>query len=149
MDYDKRQNAVTKRSTTVFRNDYCVDDILLAGPNLEYNGECERHLMNNFDMKDKENLKQFLELEINYDGNEGILVISQKRYLINILKRFNSYDCKQCSMPIEPRLELDKGKTIGGKNPSVRELIGCLMYLMLGLRPEISFAINYLSRYQD
>lgn len=29
------------------------------------------------------------------------------------------------------------------------ELIGCLMYLVIGTRPDLSFAINLLSRYQD
>lgn len=28
-------------------------------------------------------------------------------------------------------------------------MIGCLMYLMLGTRPDISFSVNYFSRFQD
>lgn len=69
-------------------------------------------------------------------------------YLIKILKRFNSYDCKPCTTPIEQRLKFDTDKVNEGNKP-VKELIGCLMYLMLVSRPDLSFSLNYISRYQD
>jgi len=37
-------------------------------------------------------------------------------------------------------------ETEDGKRP-YRELVGCLMYVMLNTRPDISAAVNYFSRY--
>lgn len=37
---------------------------------------------------------------------------------------------------------------VGEKKP-YREPIGCLMYLMLGTRPDISVSVNYHSRFQE
>ena len=125
-----------------------VDDIILAGPNLEHTEECKKHLLKEFEMKDKEDLKHFLGLEIYYSREEGILKIDQKKYLKGILKRFNLEQCNSCLTPIEPRLNINPEKENKEHEP-VRELIGCLMYLMLGTRPDISFAINYFSRFQD
>lgn len=48
----------------------------------------------------------------------------------------------------DPKLKIDI--TENGKNEirHIKQLIGCLMYLMLGTRPDISFAINYLADFK-
>lgn len=74
--------------------------------------------------------------------------ISQKRYIKGILKRFNFENCNPISTPIDPKLTVNISNNENNKEP-VRELVGCLMYLMLGSRPDISFSVNYYSRYQD
>lgn len=127
-----------------------VDDIILAGPDLGQLNEIKIKLMEKFSMKDKGSLEHFLGLEISYDRDEGILRIHQSRYIESILKRFCMNSCKGTSVPIDPKLKFsvcnDACKLT--KNP-IRELVGCLMYLMLGSRPDICFAVNFFSRFQD
>lgn len=144
-------------------NDYClyinkrhmvylllyVDDMILAGPNLEYTEFYKEKLTQEFSVKDKGELKNFLGLEIEYEKGNGILKINQRRYILGILRRFNFENCKQCVTPIESKVNLSICGNETTTNKPVKELIGCLMYLMLGSRPDLSFAINYLSRYQD
>lgn len=67
-----------------------------------------------------------------------------------IKKKFNFENYKACATPIEVRLNLTKtdNENKEAVDKPVRELIGCLMYL-LSSRPDISFAVNYFSRYQD
>lgn len=43
-------------------------------------------------------------------------------------------------------LVIENGKTT---EKPFRELVGCLMYLMLGTRPDICYSLNHFSRYQD
>ena len=127
-----------------------VDDIIISGPNLELINIVKIKLTREFEMKDKGELKYFLGLEIDYNRKMGILKINQRRYAMGILKRFGLENCKPCPTPIDHKLKLttlDKNEDETDK--PVRELIGCLMYLMLGTRPDISYAINYFSRYQD
>lgn len=104
--------------------------------------------MNKFEIHDKGNLKNFLGLEIDYDRDKGILEISQKRYLQGILKKFNFENCNLISTPIDPKYKMNIHNYENGREP-VRELLGCLMYLMLGSRPDIGFSVNYYSSYQD
>lgn len=125
-----------------------VDDMIIAGKDLKLIEKCKGDLMSKFEMKDKKYLKNFLGLEIDYDRDLGILKISQKYYLLGILKRFGFENCKKCTLPIDPNLKLNLNKENEIQVP-IRELIGCLMYLMLGSRPDISFSINLFSRFQD
>ncbi|KAK9736902.1 hypothetical protein QE152_g11181 [Popillia japonica] len=88
------------------------------------------------------------------------------------------HDCKEVNTPIEKNLKLIKAQSenektnepyrqlvgclmylmIGSRkaqsenektNEPYRQLVGCLMYLMIGSRPDICFALNYFSRFQD
>lgn len=54
---------------------------------------------------------------------------------------------KETNVPVEPKLNFISNKKSGDK--PYRELIGSLMYLMLGSRPDLSFAVNFFSRFQN
>jgi len=129
-----------------------VDDIILSGPNLGHIEFFKTKLTHEFDIKDKRELKNFLGLKIVYEKINGILKINKiyfkKRYILGILERFNFEDCKPCLTPIEPRLKLTIPENDNEWDKPIRELIGCLMYLMLGSRPDLSFAIKFFSRFQ-
>lgn len=127
-----------------------VDDIILSGVNLEKINKVKCQLMSEFKMKDKGILKHFLGLAIDYDREEGILKLNQSRYAESILKRFEMENCKSSLVPIDPKLKLNvctDPKNLTTK--PFRELIGSLMYLMLGTRPDICFSVNFFSRFQD
>lgn len=130
-----------------------VDDIILSGLDKEEIDRCKSDLMNEFKMKDKGQIKNFLGLEIEYDKIEGIMKLGQKKYAESILRRFKFDNCKEVTTPMEQKLSLliniEKKEKIDCPNKPIRELVGCLMYLMLGTRPDLSYSVNYLSRYQD
>lgn len=96
----------------------------------------------------RETQKNFLGLEIEYNQSKGILEISQTRYIKAILKRFNFENCNPISTPIDPKYTINIRNNDYGRE-RVREVVGCLMYLMLGSRLDISFSVNFYSRYQD
>ncbi|XP_072400555.1 uncharacterized protein [Diabrotica undecimpunctata] len=61
-------------------------------------------------------------------------------------------DCKISDIPMQPKLNLSicKDKNlVGNVKLPYRELIGCLMYLMLGSRPDLSFCMSYFSQFQN
>ncbi|KMQ82162.1 retrovirus-related gag-pol polyprotein [Lasius niger] len=71
----------------------------------------------------------------------------------NLLTRFNMDECKASKTPMEVASwkEQDNKENlicIIEKKP-YRELVGCLMYLMLTTRPDLSPSVNYLSRFQS
>jgi hypothetical protein len=66
-----------------------VDDILLASSDVTILLETKRFLSSNFDMKDLGEAPFVLGIEIHRDRRKGVLGLSQKVYLENILKKFS------------------------------------------------------------
>ncbi|WVZ54111.1 hypothetical protein U9M48_004966 [Paspalum notatum var. saurae] len=75
-----------------------VDDILLASSDMNLLLETKRFLSSNFDMKDLREASYVLGIEMHRDGKKGVLGLSQKAYIENILKRYSMHKCKRCSM---------------------------------------------------
>lgn len=83
--------------------------------------------------------------------------ISQRGYVYDILKRYCIPECNSASTPLEPNLKLTRATTEASpeemKLPQLklpyRELIGTLTYLALGTRPDICFAVSYLSQFNS
>lgn len=102
-------------------------------------------------MKDMGNLTQFL--GINIRRTEDGIYLNQKNYLSNLLQRFGMDDCKESKTPMEAKVKMNKIENIEDsfeiENKPIRELIGCLMYVMLGTRPDLSASVNFCSRLQS
>jgi hypothetical protein len=63
------------------------------------------------------------------------------------LNRFCYKDSKSTPTPYDPSLILRKNRRIGRDQLRYPQMIGSLMYLVSATRPDISFAINKLSRF--
>lgn len=141
-----------KDSCLYFDNDtfllVYVDDIILFSKSLEILECIKNKLSQDFKIKDFKNKSIiFLGLEINKIGNE--LYICQKELIRKVLRKFNMDDCKLSDLPMQPKLQLSvKSEAVNDKLP-YRELIGCLMYIMLGSRPDLSFCVTYFSQFQN
>lgn len=125
-----------------------VDDIIIVSKCPDDVKNIKLKLATEFKMNDltrKDHLV-FLGLKILKENNR--IYIHQKDFVSKILKRFNMFDCKELSLPMPPKLNLKKCDTHEFKYP-YKELVGSLMYLMLGSRPDICFAISYLSQFQN
>lgn len=58
-------------------------------------------------------------------------------------------DCKPSAVPMDPRLKLKRGEDPKEyTDKPYRELVGCLMYLMVTSRPDISAAVSYFAGFQ-
>lgn len=123
--------------------------MIIAGDNDEHISEIKVNLFKEFDMKDLGIVKQFMGLNIEIDEENEQLTIDQSQYIEAILRRFGMIDCKPSSTPMMKNLKLEKGNPEQKTTSPYRELLGSLMYLMLGSRPDICFALSYLSRFQD
>lgn len=91
----------------------------------------------------------FLGKEINYNIEEGIVEFSQAASIDKLLEKFNMSDCRSVKTPMQPDLKLMPTTKRKPLDQPYRELIGSIMYLMLATRPDLCFAIAYLSRFQD
>ncbi|GAU41486.1 hypothetical protein TSUD_239620 [Trifolium subterraneum] len=122
-----------------------VDDIILAGTSMTEFDRIKSILDTNFKIKDLGPLKYFLGLEV-AQSREG-LIISQRKYCLDLLKDSGLLGSKPASTPLDPAVKLhnDAGKLYEDIS-SYRRLIGRLLYLT-NTRPDISFAVQQLSQF--
>lgn len=97
-----------------------------------------------FNIKDLGQIKTCLGMNVTIKNNS--ITIDQKDFIDVILKRFNMQNCKPSDTPMEKDLKLEKAKSFCTKYP-YQELLGALMYLCVLTRPDIAFAISFLSQY--
>ncbi|KAL0350510.1 UNVERIFIED_CONTAM: Retrovirus-related Pol polyprotein from transposon RE2 [Sesamum radiatum] len=122
-----------------------VDDILLTGNSEDEIIAVKGYLHSLFTIKDLGSAKYFLGLELARSAH-GLLVTQQK-YLTDILTDVTLLDAKVTSTPLPPGLHLTTatGSLLPDPGP-YRRLIGRLLYLGF-TRPDISFAVQQLSQF--
>ena len=99
-------------------------------------------------MKDLGEINEYLGINVNYDYIDGKMKLSHEKYIESLPTKFQIEGSKLYSTPMESNLKIEKAEECG---PSIkyRNLIGALLYVSSGTRPEISHSINYLSRFQN
>ncbi|KAH9769755.1 reverse transcriptase Ty1/copia-type domain-containing protein [Citrus sinensis] len=102
-------------------------------------------LAKEFEIKDLGQLIYFLGMEI-VRSKEGI-VVSQRKYTLDLLKETGMSGCKPADTPIEANVKL--GEVKGGVHVNAgryQRLVGKLIYLS-HTRPDIAFAVSMVSQF--
>ena len=98
-------------------------------------------------MEDLGLMYYFLELEVRQRPNE--IFLSQGKYTVEIMKRFDMMDCKSMTTPMEANLKKPSAFASNSDlvDPTMyKQLIGSLMFLV-NTRLDICFAMNTLSQF--
>jgi len=143
-----------------------VDDLLLVAdattmPTLK------RELSERFSMTDCGEIHHFLGLQVQRDRNARKITLDQTHFVDQVLSRFGMVDCKPVSTPLDASTQLkhtaegeevkeDENKTtreVYSKNnvdsTLYRQIIGSLMFLTIGTRPDISAAVGIVSQFAE
>ena len=83
------------------------------------------------------------------DNDDGSVTMCQRRYVDDILKRFGMDDCKAVISPTDISSRLLPSDAPTKVNAPFREAVGALMHLMTATRPDIAFAVGYVSRFME
>ncbi|KAL9274268.1 Retrovirus-related Pol polyprotein from transposon TNT 1-94-like protein [Drosera capensis] len=131
-----------------------VDDMLVAGSDMDEINRLKEQLSEEFEMKDLGASKQILGMSINRNRAEGFLILSQEKYIGKVLERFSMQDAKARCTPLganfsftkkqSPRTNKDKAEMARVPYASVVE---SLMYAMVCTRPDIAHAVGVISRF--
>lgn len=125
-----------------------VDDIILISKSLEHLKEIKLKLTNRFEMRDLTSTPlKFLGLNIT--KTEHYLCIDQRELIQKVINMFGMRHSKTSNIPVQPNLKLEMNVDVCQENIPYRELVGCLMYIMLGTRPDICYAVTYFSQFQN
>lgn len=124
-----------------------VDDVLVTRTDLEEIGALKRYIHETFRIKDLGGLHYFLGLEILYKDN-GVL-ISQRKFAIDLLSEFNCMKSSALSSPLDPSTKLNANEGPLLPDPShFRKLVGKLSYLT-NTRLDISYSVQRLSQFMQ
>ncbi|RVW38517.1 Retrovirus-related Pol polyprotein from transposon RE1 [Vitis vinifera] len=81
-----------------------VDDIILSGNDMEELQNLKKYLLEEFEVKDLGNLKYFLGMEV-ARSRKGI-VVSQRKYILDLLKETGILGCKPIDTPMDSQKKL-------------------------------------------
>ena len=122
-----------------------VDDIVITGNDQDGIRKLKQHIVSHFQTKDLGKLKYFLGIEI-AQSNSGV-VMSQRKYVLDILKETGMLDCKPVNTPMDPNVKLVPGQGEPLRDLGrFRRLVGRLNYLTI-TRPDISFPMSVVSQF--
>ncbi|KAF5957541.1 hypothetical protein HYC85_004766 [Camellia sinensis] len=105
----------------------------------------KKYLAKEFEIKDLGSLKYFLGIEV-ARSKDGIF-ISQRKYVLDLLKETGMLGCKACATPLEPNQKLgddEGGEVVDGG--SYQRLVGKLIYLSHS-HPDIAVAVSVVSQF--
>ncbi|PWA93616.1 hypothetical protein CTI12_AA069020 [Artemisia annua] len=122
-----------------------VDDILITGNNQTLINTVKEQLHQAFSIKDLGPLHYYLGIEIL--RNKTGLIMSQRKYALELLQTTNVLNDKPSVTPLNPQVQLNDTEGELLSDPSLyRTLVGKLIYLTI-TRPYISFAAQLLSQF--
>lgn len=125
-----------------------VDDILLLTDDDEIREQTTAALENQYRITYQHNPTFFVGFEIRRDEEKKEIYLSQTNYIRRILQRFQLDDCNPQRTPMETNLHLTRPEN-GVDDREFRAMIGALLYVARGTRPDIAYAVNALSRIQN
>ena len=131
-----------------------VDDLILASKKMDRLEDVKLKMKSMFKMVDLGQINNILGISVQREGATGRIHLSQKKYVEDLIEKFDMEQAKAVSTPIEPNLKITKEASPSTeeerpemRNRPYRELIGGLIYLANATRPDISFAASTLSRF--
>jgi hypothetical protein len=127
-----------------------VDDFLVAAANPREIELVQQALQTEFQLNDLGTPRSFLGIQFDYHV-DGSVSIHQHQYIQKVLSDFGMETCQPKSTPMNPKQTLnhrpDEALLDEEAKARYATAIGSLMYLMVGTRPDIAFALGMLSRF--
>jgi hypothetical protein len=126
-----------------------VDDIISAYATQDQQEwyEYKANFMNKYKMKDLGNCEWILGMRIQRDRKLKTLSIDQELYINKVLKQFKMENCKSAITPEEVTKLLSNQQDHQIDIKTYQSLVGALMYAAISTRPDITHAVNMISRY--
>ncbi|UYV76012.1 hypothetical protein LAZ67_13002147, partial [Cordylochernes scorpioides] len=123
-----------------------VDDLMIAGTDKTFNGKLASEIRRFVVLKEKGENEPFIGIEIK--KTEYGFDLSQAHYIDKILKKFALEECNIVQTPGDRDQSFDECQDSKQVDRTLyQEMIGSLVYLATGTRPDIYFNVSNLSRF--
>ncbi|KAL9429389.1 hypothetical protein AB3S75_031241 [Citrus x aurantiifolia] len=124
-----------------------VDDLIFTGNDEIMFAEFKSSMLKEFDMTDLGRMRYFLGIEV-LQTSDGIYMY-QRKYALEVLRKFKMENCNLVYNPIVPGCRLFKDENgVQVDETLYKQMVGCLMYLT-ATRPDLMYAVSLVSRYMS
>ena len=123
-----------------------VDDFLITGKDQNLIDWLAVKLNEIFGIRDLGTCRKFVGIELEYKNKS--IHLHQRTYIKELIKTYRLADADPVKSPMEAGLKIEKPIYDSKYERKVRGILGSLAYIARGTRPDINFAVNYLSRFQ-
>ena len=142
-----------------------VDDLLIFAPTLDTVNDIKRQLNARFHVTDLNEVSYILGWKVLRNRTERTIFLHQTKYTNDVLQRFHmTSETHPRSTPMKHGKDLSKQTTVLSEddpdflkvksilraaeaNMPYRSVVGSLMYLVLGTRPDLAHIVQQLSQY--
>ncbi|CAM8977512.1 unnamed protein product [Rhodiola kirilowii] len=130
--------------------------MLITIDSMQLNSDLKEQLNTQFEMKNLGPAKKILGMEIVKDRVKRTLFLNQTDYLSKLVKKFDMSNVKSVLIPLAQHFKMTTEQC--PKNESELEYmssvsyandVGCLMYSMACIRPDISHSVSMISRFMS
>ena len=130
-----------------------VDDGACCTNDEELYQEFLNDLRAKYDLSDNGILDWHLGMKVTQNLEDGTISLDQTAYIDNVLKRFEMEDATERYTPLPPKVRLSKADSPKVKDNKLvkyyQQLIGSLMYISCGTRPDIAYAVNACTQFMS
>jgi hypothetical protein len=125
-----------------------VDDSIFFGSSHALVAAKHKEFMEKWECRDLGEPKEFLRMRIRRPNLSNIY-LDQTSYLHKVLTRFGQANARPAPTPLPAGYYpiANQGEVNLQLRPKYQELIGSLLYLMIGTRPDIAFAVVKLAQH--
>nr|GEX45617.1 hypothetical protein [Tanacetum cinerariifolium] len=136
---------------TAFLNGHLSEEVYMEQPE-----DVKSYLGKSFAMKDLGEATYIIGIKIYRDRSKRLIGLCQKAYIEKILKIFYMENSKRGTIPMQEKLKLSKSQ--GASTPAEKQCmqnipyasaVGSIMYAVRCTRPDVAFARNMTSRFQQ
>jgi hypothetical protein len=137
-----------------------VDDILIACNNVNMIKSIKLSLAETYKMKDMGEMDWYLGMRCKRDKTTGSITLDQTKYIEDVLSKFDKWSGSRRNryIPMESSIVLQKwtqeyDNSLKPEDADLiqrfpyRQIIGSLLYISIWTRPDISFAIGKLAKF--
>ena len=120
-----------------------IDDALFMDSNKAQLLDHKKKFMKQQKSHDLGEVKEYLGIRITRDHKGHTITLDQTHYVEKVAKHFGQENCKEVSIPLPTRYSPRPNE--GNINPTLQNhyqlVIGSLLYIMLGIRPDIAYSV--------
>ena len=126
-----------------------VDDLAIIGPSKDNINSFINSIKKYFNIKELGLIKDYLGIEIDHNLDKHYIKLTQAKYIEKVLEKFNMTNSNPVSTPFDSKakLEINKEKATIEDIKYFQSVIGSLLYITLGTRPDLAYSVIKLSRF--
>ena len=130
-----------------------IDNALFMGSNKTQVLSHKAQFTKRWESRDLGQANEYLGMRITRGCKKRTISLDQTRYVEKVVKRFGQENCKPVSVPLpiryNPRPHSDQNSSNTTLQSLYQSVIGSPLYIMLGTRPDISYAVIKMSQFSS